>query len=506
MLSLALTLLLASLAAATLTMRQRDSSDIKDKILELQCLARCESAAHWQRCLDQCQLELLRAPRAGSCPSSAASARQTAHLSCLDNCAYDHDCSEVYKCCASSCGPVCLEPVGLRNNSLLPTIPKILAYKLPRSHKVELTIESSLLPYYFHVEVRSHIGRLFSARKLGMWQPQRVEKILETTSSRSKFMDIFFNIRPGRWYQVRVAAVNAYGFRGYSQPSRPFTLATNPKPPKAPNDLKVIAKHYDGRRYMSVRLVWCPSKSNLPVEKYKIIWSLYIGNKEPLSKEATIFTEKAYVKDTHQFEINKLLANSSYYIQVQAMSISGARRLKSDKKALLFNTTLQPMEPQAPLECGTHSYRHRHHQHASSSISLELSSTPTINTNELAGSVELAVGSRANYEVRFRLNRKFGMIVQILGFQPHKEKVYELCPQETNCEQREFSAIRVKKDSLEFSKLKYNTTYMLKALHPEHNSVLADNDQDNNKPFVFTTPKCESFRKRFPKMQIKCSD
>lgn len=33
-----------------------------------------------------------------------------------------------------------------------------------------------------------------------------------------------FYLRPGRWYQVRVAAINSYGFRGYSEPSQAFTL------------------------------------------------------------------------------------------------------------------------------------------------------------------------------------------------------------------------------------------------------------------------------------------
>lgn len=188
MLALALALLGSRASNATISMYQRqhrDSTDIKEKIIELQCLARCENSTKTQRCLDQCKLELLRAPRAGSCPSSTLLARQ-ARLLCLDNCAYDNDCMEVHKCCVSACGPICAEPVGVRNASQLPPIPKILRYKLPRSHKVELTIESSLLPYYFHVEVRSHIGRIFTPRKMGMWQSQQVEKILETTDGRNK--------------------------------------------------------------------------------------------------------------------------------------------------------------------------------------------------------------------------------------------------------------------------------------------------------------------------------
>ncbi|XP_030369578.1 anosmin-1 [Scaptodrosophila lebanonensis] len=498
--------LLASLAmlwsqrsGAGASSRQRDSINIKDKIIELQCLERCENHTEPLVCAEHCKLELLRAPRRGKCPNIQLGLRHhtsaLTRLSCLDNCVYDHDCDEVQKCCASTCGPVCIAPLGVDNDTQLPPIPKILGYKLPGSYKVELTIESSLLPYYFHVEVRSHIGRLFAARKLGMWQWQPVEKLLERMDNEHhrKFTEIFFNIRPGRWYQVRVAAVNAYGFRGYSQPSRAFTLASNPKRPKAPNDLKIINKQYDGR-YMSVKLIWCPSKSNLPVEKYKIIWSLYVS-----AREASLITQEAYVKDAHQFEIRKLLPDSSYYIQVQAMSINGSRRLKSDKKSLLFNTTLQSLEPYTPLNCATHNFRRKyhHHQHHSPPSSTEGSATTTtVNINESARATN---HSATSYEVRFRLNRKFGMIVQILGLQPHKEKVYELCPKETNCEHREFSAIRVKKDSLEFSKLKYNTTYVLKAVRP--NSVLDDTKKNT---FTFTTPKCENFRRRFPKIQINC--
>jgi len=43
---------------------------------------------------------------------------------------------------------------------------------------------------------------------------------------------------------------------------------------------------------MNLKLVWCPSKSNLPVEKYKISWSLYVN-----SAEASMITLDTYVKD-----------------------------------------------------------------------------------------------------------------------------------------------------------------------------------------------------------------
>ncbi|XP_052855417.1 anosmin-1 isoform X2 [Drosophila gunungcola] len=472
----------------------RDSNDVKDKILELQCLAKCgaipSTKAQREQCLDKCIQELLLGPRAGSCPKIGRQTR--VGLSCLDSCQYDHECPEVQKCCASSCGPMCVDALGVRNNTQLPPIPKILYFRRSRGHGVDLKIESSLLVYYFHVEVRSHIVRLFAPRKFGPWEWQKVEKTMEENIGHSKHTYIFFHMRPGRWYEVRVAAVNAYGFRGYSEPSDPFPSTGNPKPPKPPNDAKIIAKQFDGR-YMNVKLVWCPSKSNLPVEKYKVTWSLYVN-----SKQASMITLDTYVKD---LEIKKLLPNSSYYIQVQAISYIGSRRLKSEKKSMLFNTTLQPLEPITPLQCTGAGNRRRHH-HISSSTSSEWVTTPApAGLNEVSPNIANRTAA-ATYEVGFRLNRKFGMIVQILGFQPHKEKVYELCPQETNCEQREFRAIRAKRDPLEFSKLKYNTTYVLRVPRSSPNSVL----DDSRNVFTFTTPKCENFRKRFPKLQIKCSD
>ncbi|XP_017047184.1 anosmin-1 [Drosophila ficusphila] len=473
----------------------RDRNDVKDKILELQCLARCGSnpATKGEQCVDKCTQELRLAPRAGSCPKNG---RQTVdRLSCLDNCQFDHECPEVQKCCAFNHCPICVEPLGVRNNTQLPPIPKILYFRTSRGHAVDLKIESSLLVYYFHVEVRSHIGQHFAARKLGPWQWQKVEKTMEENIGRSKHTYIFFHMRPCRWYQVRVAAVNAFGFRGYSEPSDPFPSTGNPKPPKAPSDSRITAKQFDGR-YMNVKLEWCPSKSNLPVEKYKISWSLYVN-----SAQASILTQDDYVKDTRQFEIQKLLPDSSYYIQVQAISYIGSRRLKSDKCSMLFNTTLQPLEPITPLQCSGNGNRRRHH-HISTSIILERATTPApTGLNEVAPTMENRTAS-TTYKVGFRHNRKFGMIVQIVGFQPHKEKVFELCPQETNCEQREFRAIRAKRDPLEFSKLKYNTTYVLKNPRSSPNSVL----DDSSNVFTFTTPKCENFRKRFPKLQIKCSD
>lgn len=472
--------------------------DVKEKIVELQCNAKCAvdsvktTTEDPQVCFQQCQAFIYREPRRGFCPSkrnfTLPEFSPLQQLTCLDNCIYDSDCPLVQKCCDIGCGPVCVDAFGVREDALLPPIPKIVNSKLGRGNKVEITIESSAnSTYYCHVEVRYHFGVSYAERKLSPWQCQLVEKIAEISDARSKRIDISFNLKPGYWYQARVAAINAYGFRGYSEPSKVFRLTHNPKPPKSPADVQVVATVFNGRHY-KVKIAWCPSKSNLPIEKYKVIWSLYVRN-----NDESVITNETYVKDTHYFEITELLPESSYYIQVQSISINGSRRLKSDKCSLLYNTT-QPAEPNKPLKCSRQNHGHdQQQQHIdTSSRTIEGAHMPTA----------LAKTAPKGYEVHYRYSRKFGMIVQITGFLPHKEKVFELCPKESNCEQREYSAIRVKQDAIEFNQLKFDTTYVLKAF--KANSLSAESARAGNGSFVFTTPKCEIFKNRFPKVSLRC--
>ncbi|XP_037953676.1 anosmin-1 isoform X2 [Teleopsis dalmanni] len=482
------------------TFQQRSAIDIKDKIIELQCHAKCEegymppsqvlSPDSHQICYKQCKQETIRQQRRGQCPNVQFKhyISETDKLSCLNHCSYDSDCPEVQKCCESSCGySVCTDVPEVREDNVLPPIPKILDCK-PKGHKVQITIQSSAnSTYYCHVEVRYHIGQSLADRKFGKWQWQLVEKLAEISYTRSKRIDVAFDLKPSWWYQVRVAAVNAYGFRGYSEPSKPFALTNKPKPPKAPADVKVVAARLE-KNYYTARVIWCPSKSNLPVEKYKVMWSLYIKSNTSGQSQSLISSE-ADVKDALHYELTNLLPESSYYIQVQAMSISGKRRLKSEKFSFLYNTTIAAHNGHNSLKCG-HNQQPFRQKYLNNSNANEL---PYNNSMQRAKFMDNGVQS--SYEVRYRLNRKLGMIVQISGFHSHKEKIYELCSKDTNCDQREYNAIRAK-NSLEFSKLKYNTTYVLKIL-----SVVDDIDKKN---FSFTTPKCENFRKRFPKVQLKC--
>lgn len=169
--------------------QQSSNIDVRDQILELQCHAKCQESvrnnADYKPCLKKCQSDMIKAPRRGYCPVMQNAIFQNINvqplqkLSCLDNCSYDFDCPEVQKCCNSTCGPVCMYPIGVRDDSLLPPIPKISKCALiPREQKVEITIQSNS-SYYFHVEIRYHIGSLLSPRKFGPWQYQLVDKLAE---------------------------------------------------------------------------------------------------------------------------------------------------------------------------------------------------------------------------------------------------------------------------------------------------------------------------------------
>lgn len=162
---------------------QLTNIDVRDKILQLQCYAKCKDTISNADCRKTCQTDMIKAPKPGYCPDKKNAIfkninfKPPQNLSCLDNCSYDFDCPEVGKCCNSECGPVCMEPIGVRD--LLPPIPKISKYLvIRREQKVEITIQSNS-SYYFHVEMRYHIGSLLSTRKLGSWQYQPVEKLAE---------------------------------------------------------------------------------------------------------------------------------------------------------------------------------------------------------------------------------------------------------------------------------------------------------------------------------------
>lgn len=70
-----------------------------------------------------------------------------------------------------------------------------------------------------------------------------------------------------------------------------YYIFLDPKPPKSPADVQVVSALFNGHHF-KVKIAWCPSKSNSPIEKYKVIWSLYVRN-----NDESVITNETYVKD-----------------------------------------------------------------------------------------------------------------------------------------------------------------------------------------------------------------
>uniref|UniRef100_A0A8B9HQI3 Anosmin 1a n=1 Tax=Astyanax mexicanus TaxID=7994 RepID=A0A8B9HQI3_ASTMX len=146
------------------------------------------------------------------------------------------------------------------------------------------------------------------------------------------------DVRPGRWYQFRVAAVNVHGTRGYTTPSRHFRSSKDPAPPPAPSELQVKHLSFGPDRSVSVHVSWAaPADLDVPVHHYKLSWSWSVSGAE-LSTPPKLKRRKTINGDSTSAELEGLRENRSYTLELQAVSYWGQLPLKSSKTTLRFTT------------------------------------------------------------------------------------------------------------------------------------------------------------------------
>lgn len=107
-----------------------------------------------------------------------------------------------------------------------------------------------------------------------------------------------------------------------------------PKSPRSPKKLLFGSLHQSPNSTVDTTIYWNVPRSDLPIEKYKLNWSLYLEGRTP-----SLLMEHAFVSEPF-FHLKNLLPNSLYYIQVQSISSFGRKRLKSAKLNELLNTTI----------------------------------------------------------------------------------------------------------------------------------------------------------------------
>ncbi|XP_026685303.1 anosmin-1-like, partial [Diaphorina citri] len=216
----------------------------------------------------------------------------------------------------------------------LPPIPSKITHHEKNNHS-SIVIHwqgSREYPNIFYViQERHHLGVQFREEKLGDWSPGFV-----VGKPRLKKKYVFV---PGRWYQVRVAAVNMHGSRGFSPPSEAFTMSRQPKPPGVPLNLKFEAVNLVRGKYW-VELHWDPPVSELPLNNYIIYWSTFLQPTDSMDhKPAPVITHHEVISpDQTHFSIPDLDPSKNlFYIRVQALSVFGTRRLKSVMADKIFS-------------------------------------------------------------------------------------------------------------------------------------------------------------------------
>lgn len=112
----------------------------------------------------------------------------------------------------------------------------------------------------------------------------------------------------------------------------------DPKLINPPRNLTISLVQWDkeNSNRIHAQMQWMPPKTNFHVDKYKIFWALHLpGEVDSLTTQhATVHAPK------HSYELKNLIPNSVYYIQVQALSVFGRKRMKTKKVSKLLNTTI----------------------------------------------------------------------------------------------------------------------------------------------------------------------
>ncbi|XP_066503901.1 anosmin-1b isoform X1 [Hoplias malabaricus] len=305
-----------------------------------QCLQPCKELWETRRTLSHklCEhheclmsaefLQTLQTQKQGDCPSPQRASGFAA--ACVEGCSSDRECSGSKKCCSNGCGHTCQSPANLFKG--VPLKPrKDMSFLEDQNGHLEVTWMSkfnvSIEPVLYILQRRWNFGIHPSEDDASPWHT-----VLMTMEERAVLKDV----RPHRWYQFRVSAVNSQGTRGFTTPSKHFFSARDPFPPEPPQNGRVENQTVlsDGR--VSVLLRWDPpTEGDLVVHHYKVTWSA-VGSSN--RKENGRVTDKTLT----EMELVGLQPDTRYLVQIQAVSFWGQKRLKSSRVQLSFTTGSSP--------------------------------------------------------------------------------------------------------------------------------------------------------------------
>uniref|UniRef100_A0A8C8S0E6 Anosmin-1 n=1 Tax=Pelusios castaneus TaxID=367368 RepID=A0A8C8S0E6_9SAUR len=274
-------------------------------------------------CLTSCEfLKYILSEKQGDCPAPEKASGFAA--ACVESCEADSECSGVKKCCSNGCGHTCQVPKNLYKG--VPLKPrKELKFTELQSGQLEVKWSSkfniSIEPVIYVVQRRWNYGIHPTEDGATSWQT-----VAQTTDEKVQLSDI----RPSRWYQFRVAAINVHGTRGFTAPSKHFRSSKDPSAPPAPTNLRIANSTTNSDGTVTVKIVWdLPEEPDIPVHHYKIFWSWTVSSKSviPAKKKRRKTTDGSQ----NYVVLEGLQPNSNYMVELQAITYWGQVRLKSAK-------------------------------------------------------------------------------------------------------------------------------------------------------------------------------
>ncbi|XP_017275878.1 anosmin-1b [Kryptolebias marmoratus] len=308
-------------------------------------------------------LTSLRSSRQGDCPPPQRATGFAA--ACVESCSLDQDCPSSRKCCFNGCGHTCQAPANLYKG--VPLKPRReINFVEDSEGRVKVAWVSK-----FNVSMEPVIYMLQSRWNIGI-HPSEDQASLWATVAMTLSEDVVLSdLRPQRWYQFRVAAINSHGSRGFTTPSKHYISSKDPSPPEPPTNMRVsnqtlewapdsTERSVGSGATVTVLLCWDPPREgDLPVHNYRITWisrhpgathkhTLQTHTHEVHSKHTRpAHTNKQSKKETDsmltrgaqsELWLQGLLPATSYILSVQTVAYWGQKRLKSHRAQLVFTT------------------------------------------------------------------------------------------------------------------------------------------------------------------------
>ncbi|XP_054900038.1 anosmin-1b isoform X1 [Poeciliopsis prolifica] len=320
-------------------------------------------------------LASLRSSRQGDCPPPQRATGFAA--ACVESCSLDHDCPSSRKCCFNGCGHTCQAPANLyKGVPLKPRREMNFVEDLEGHVKVAWVskFNVSMEPVIYMLQSRWNIGIHPSEDHASPWAT-----VVMTLSEDV----ILSDLRPQRWYQFRVAAINSHGSRGFTTPSKHYISSKDPSPPEPPTNIKISNQTLEwadsqlspefterltgSRPSVAVLLSWEPPREgDLPVHNYRITWmSRHVRSAhkhtvqaqphpELISKHMQSVRLQEQTKKESSSALTRgaqtelwlqgLLPATPYVLSIQTVAYWGQKRLKSHRAQLFFTTIIHEGE------------------------------------------------------------------------------------------------------------------------------------------------------------------